>query len=206
MCRANRATRIRPLPLPARDAGFNETSASTAVRLFVERARQHKPSFALEEAQAPMVAELVSRLDGIPLAIELAAARIKVLSVAEINARLKDRFKLLTGGARVLQERQQTLRALVDWSYDLLNAQEQTLLARLAVFVGGFDLEAAETVCAADPVSAEEVLDLLASLSRKIARHVRRIRRQFPLPHAGDDSRLCVREARAEPATGPRAR
>ena len=158
---------IRPLPLPAQDAGFNETSASTAVRLFVERARQHKPSFALEEAQAPMVAELVSRLDGIPLAIELAAARIKVLSIAEINGRLKDRFKLLTGGARVLQERQQTLRALVDWSYDLLNAQEQTLLVRLAVFVGGFDLEAAETVCAADPVSAEEVLDLLASLVEK---------------------------------------
>jgi non-specific serine/threonine protein kinase len=158
---------VRPLPLPGRDVGLEELVSSTAVRLFVERARQHKPNFAPDQAQAPILAELVSRLDGIPLAIELAAARIKVLSLADINVRLKDRFKLLTGGARVLQERQQTLRALVDWSYDLLSPQEQTLLARLTVFVGGFELEAAEQICGADPLSAEEVLDLLGSLVEK---------------------------------------
>jgi len=158
---------VRPLPLPGRDVGLEGLMSSTAVRLFVERARQHKPSFEPDRVQAPILAELVARLDGIPLAIELAAARIKVLSLADINVRLKDRFKLLTGGARVLQERQQTLRALVDWSYDLLSPQEQTLLARLAVFVGGFDLEAAEQICGAEPLSTEEVLDLLASLVEK---------------------------------------
>ena len=97
---------------------------SAAVRLFVERAQAHKPTFALTEREAPAVAELVARLEGIPLAIELAAARMRMLSVADINVRLRDRYKLLTGGSRVLQERQQTLRALVDWSYELLEPQE----------------------------------------------------------------------------------
>ncbi len=97
-------------------------------------------SFELNEREAPAVAELVVRLEGIPLALELAAARVRSLSVADINTRLKDRYKILTGGSRVLQERQQTLRALVDWSYELLNENEQCVLRRLAVFVGGFDL------------------------------------------------------------------
>ena len=92
---------------------------------------------------------------------------MRSLTVAEINNRLKDRYKILTGGARVLQERQQTLRALVDWSFDLLNPREQALFARLAVFVGGFDLAAAEQVCGAAPLQADDVLDLLASLVDK---------------------------------------
>ena len=98
------------------------------------------------------MAELVARLEGIPLALELAAARVRSLTVAEINVRLKDRYKVLSGGARVALERQQTLRALVDWSYDLLQKDEQVLLARLAVFANGFELASAEEVCGVDPL------------------------------------------------------
>jgi tetratricopeptide (TPR) repeat protein len=140
---------------------------STAVRLFVERAQQHKPSFALNAREAPAIAELVARLEGIPLALELAAARVRSLTVPEINTRLTDRYKLLTGGGRVLQERQQTLRALVDWSYELLTKDEQTVLMRLSVFAGGFDLTAAEHVCGDEPLSPDDVLDLLTSLIEK---------------------------------------
>ncbi|MEO8124998.1 MAG: NB-ARC domain-containing protein, partial [Burkholderiales bacterium] len=158
---------VRPLPVPGRGAGVETLMTSTAVRLFVERAQQHKPSFTLNAKEAPAVAELVARLEGIPLALELAAARVRALTVVEINNRLKDRYKLLTGGARVLQERQQTLRALVDWSYDLLNEPEQCVLARLSVFAGGFDLAATEEVCGAEPLSADDVLDVLSSLVEK---------------------------------------
>lgn len=158
---------LLPLPLPARGDGIEALSRSTAVRLFVERARLHKPSFSLNEREAPAVAELVARLEGIPLAIELAAARIRSLTVADINDRLKDRYKLLTGGSRVLQERQQTLRALVDWSYELLEPDEQIVLARLGVFVGGFNLSAAEAVCGGGEVAGDDVLDLLGSLIEK---------------------------------------
>ncbi len=158
---------LRPLPLPGRDASVTQLAASPAVQLFCDRARQNKPTFTLDAEQAPAVAELVARLEGIPLALELAAARVRSLTVAEINSRLKDRYKILTGGARVLQERQQTLRALVDWSYDLLNPQERALFARLGVFVGGFDLAAAEVICSAEPLSAEDILDVLASLVDK---------------------------------------
>jgi predicted ATPase/class 3 adenylate cyclase len=158
---------ILPLPLPDRGAGAETLSKSTAVRLFVERAQSHRPAFALTEKEAPAVAELVARLEGIPLALELAAARVRLLSVADINARLTDRFKLLAGGDRTLQKRQQTLQALVDWSYDLLNDNEKCVLGRLGVFVGGFDMAAAEAVCGADPVDALEVLDLVGSLVEK---------------------------------------
>ena len=155
---------VLPLPLPGRSDSLEVLSRSTAVRLFVERAQQHKPSFELNEREAPSVAELVVRLEGIPLALELAAARVRALSVVEINARLKDRYKLLTGGGRVLLPRQQTLRALVDWSYELLEPGVRTLLDRLSVFVGGFDLAAAEAVCGVEPLESDEVLDLLTSL------------------------------------------
>ena len=158
---------VLPFPVPRRDDGLEALARSTAVRLFVERAQQHKPAFALTEREAPAVAELVARLDGIPLAIELAAARVRALSVADINSRLQDRYKLLTGGSRVLQQRQQTLRALVDWSYELLTAEEQIVLDRLAVFVGGFDLAAAEAVCGIAPLAGADVLDLLQSLIEK---------------------------------------
>lgn len=158
---------ILPLPLPGRGDSVEALAQSTAVRLFVERAQAHKPAFALTEREAPAVAELVARLEGIPLALELAAARVRLLSVGDINSRLKDRFKLLTGGDRTLRKRQQTLRALVDWSYDLLNDSEKCVLERLGVFVGGFDLPAAEAVCGADPVDPLEVLDVLGSLVDK---------------------------------------
>ncbi len=158
---------ILPLPVPKRGDGVEAMLQSSAVRLFVDRAQAHKPAFALNEREAPAVADLVARLEGIPLALELAAARVRSLSVADINTRLKDRYKILTGGARVLQERQQTLRALVDWSYELLTEAEQTLLARLGVFVGGFDMAAAEQVCGDDPLTSDDVLDLLVSLVEK---------------------------------------
>jgi non-specific serine/threonine protein kinase len=158
---------ILPLPVPVRGDSLDVLSRSPAVRLFVERAQAHKPAFALTPEEAPAVAELVARLEGIPLALELAAARVRSLPVAEINKRLADRFKLLTGGSRVLQERQQTLRALVDWSYELLNETEQAVLGRLGVFAGGFDLGAAEVVAGADPLFPEDVMDVLGSLVEK---------------------------------------
>lgn len=158
---------ILPLAVPSKDDSLASLEKSTAVRLFVDRAKAHRPAFALTEKEAPAVAELVARLEGIPLALELAAARVKLLSVADINARLKDRYKLLTGGARTLQARQQTLRALVDWSYDLLNDAEKCVLDRLGVFVGGFDLPAAEAVCGADPVDALDAMDIVGSLVEK---------------------------------------
>lgn len=158
---------VLPLPVPGIGDGVDKLARSTAVRLFVDRAQLHKPSFALTARDAPAIAELVARLEGIPLALELAAARVRSMTVHDINARLKDRYKLLTGGARVLQERQQTLRALVDWSYELLEPAECTLLERLGVFVGGFDLAAAEAVCGVAPLEVDDVLDLLGSLVEK---------------------------------------
>jgi predicted ATPase/class 3 adenylate cyclase len=158
---------VLPLAVPGRHADAESLLRSEAVQLFVERARLQKPSFALNEREAPAIAELCARLEGIPLALELAAARLRSLSVEEINKRLHDRFKLLTGGSRVALERQQTLRALVSWSYDLLQESEQMVLDRLSVFVGGFDLDAAEAVCGADPIAPEDVLDLVTSLVEK---------------------------------------
>lgn len=161
------AVPILPLPVPARGDSLAALQRSTAVRLFVERAQAHKPSFELDEREAPAVAELVARLEGIPLALELAAARVRSLGVADINKRLGDRYKILTGGSRVLQERQQTLRALVDWSYEILKPEEQLVFKRLAVFAGGFDLPAAEAVCGAPPLEDFEVMDRLGSLVEK---------------------------------------
>jgi predicted ATPase/class 3 adenylate cyclase len=158
---------VFPLRVPDRKANAESLLRSDAVQLFVERARLQQPGFTLTEGEAPAVAELCARLEGIPLALELAAARMRSLSVADINARLHDRFKLLTGGSRVALERQQTLRALVNWSYDLLQESEQIVLDRLSVFVGGFDLDAAEIVCGAAPIAPEDVLDLVTSLVDK---------------------------------------
>ncbi len=121
-----------------------------AVRLFVDRAVTIQPTFTLTQQNASALAQICHRLDGIPLAIELAAARVKVLSVEQIAARLDDRFRLLTGGSRTALPRQQTLRSMVDWSYDLLSEPERVLLRRLSAFAGGWRLEAAESVCADD--------------------------------------------------------
>jgi predicted ATPase/class 3 adenylate cyclase len=138
-----------------------------AVRLFVDRASLGLPSFALTPQNAPAVARICQRLDGIPLAIEMAAARVRALSVEQVARRLDDRFRLLTGGSRAALPRQQTLRALVDWGYDLLSDQERSLFGRLSVFAGGWSLEAAEAVCAGDGIESDDVLDLLGRLVDK---------------------------------------
>ena len=134
-----------------------------AVRLFVERAALALPGFALTDANAAAIVEICARLDGIPLAIELAAARVRALPVEQIRARLDDRFRLLTGGSRAALPRQQTLRAAVDWSYDLLSEPERSLFRRLSVFSGGWSPEAAEAI--AGP--AADALDLQTRLVDK---------------------------------------
>jgi predicted ATPase len=161
------AWRVPSLGLPGDDAGADEVADSPAVRLFAERARLVQPTFALDTARAAAVVQACRRLDGIPLAIELAAARVRALSVAEIAARLDDRFALLVGGGRTAVRRQQTLLALVDWSHDLLTSPERALLRRLAVFSGGWTLDAAEAVGAGGEVASEHVLDLLTGLVDK---------------------------------------
>ncbi len=157
------AYRVPSLSLPDVQAA----TQCESVRLFVERATAAQSRFALTESNARAVAQTCQRLDGIPLALELAAARVKVLSVEQIAARLDDRFRLLTGGSRTALPRQQTLRALIDWSYSLLSEQERILFRRLAVFIGGWTLEAAEAVCASDGIESDEVLDLLTRLVDK---------------------------------------
>jgi predicted ATPase/class 3 adenylate cyclase len=138
-----------------------------AVRLFLDRAHAAQPSFEVTAQNAAAVADICSRLDGIPLAIELAAARTRALSVEAIAARLDDRFRLLVSGDQTVLPRQRTLRALIDWSHDLLPDPERLLFRRLAVFAGGFALEAAEEVGGGDGLHAAEVLDLLAHLVEK---------------------------------------
>jgi predicted ATPase/DNA-binding SARP family transcriptional activator len=137
---------------------------SSAVQLFVARATAAAPGFALSSDDAGAVAVLCRRLDGIPLALELAASRVRALSVHELVARLDDRFRLLAAGHRDVPPRQQTLRATIDWSWDLLTEPERMVLRRLAVHADSFALQAAESICAGDGVSAEDVLDLLVRL------------------------------------------
>lgn len=165
---------VPPLSLPEHwrgELGSADTaeklSQFEAVRLFIDRATAVHPAFQVTNENAPAVAEICWRLDGIPLAIELAAARVKVLSVEQIAGRLNDRFHLLTHGSRTAMPRQQTLRALIDWSYDLLTEPERVLLCRLAVFGRGRTLEAVEAVCAGDGVEEWEILDLLTQLVDK---------------------------------------
>ncbi|MBI3659152.1 tetratricopeptide repeat protein [Candidatus Acetothermia bacterium] len=138
-----------------------------SVSLFVERARANESKFRLSEENAQAIAQVCSQLDGIPLAIELAAARVRALSVEQIAARLDDRFHLLTGGNRAALPRHQTLQATMDWSYQLLSEKEQALLRRLSVFAGGWTLEAAEAVCADELIQSQEVLKLLMHLVDK---------------------------------------
>jgi predicted ATPase len=136
-------------------------------RLFVERATTLDPSFAVDQHHVATIAEICHRLDGIPLAIELAASRVNVLSVEQIASRLQDRFRLLTGGSRSSVARQRTLEATVDWSYDLLSEAERHVLRALSVFPGGWSLEAAEEVCSGDDVEKDDMLDLLSHLVDK---------------------------------------
>jgi predicted ATPase/class 3 adenylate cyclase len=155
---------VPSMSTPDEAAALEAVGASDAVQLFVERARAVEQDFALTAHNASAIAELCRRLDGIPLAIELAAARVGMLTPAELARRLDQRFRLLTGRDRGAVERHQTLRAAVDWSYDLLTPSERRLLDRLSVFAGAFTLDAAEFVTAGDGITAADVFDLLASL------------------------------------------
>ena len=153
---------------------IEQLSQYEAVRLFIDRASLVSPHFAVDKGNAPFIAQICHRLDGIPLALELAAARVKVLTVEQISKRLDDRFRLLTGGSRTALPRQQTLRALIDWSYDLLSEDERLLLRRLSAFADSWTLEAAEEVCVrqndtsySQSILSYEVLDLLSQLVNK---------------------------------------
>jgi non-specific serine/threonine protein kinase len=156
--------RVPSLAAPPPGAPAEAVAASAAGRLFVERARAAQPDFRLTGDNAAAVAEICWRLDGIPLALELAAARARTLPVEQIAARLDDRFRLLTGGGRAAAARHRTLRAAIAWSDALLTEPERALLRRLSVFAGGWSLDAAEAVGAGDGIAGWEVLDLLARL------------------------------------------
>jgi len=165
-----RVFRVPSLSLPpvgTPTLGRTEVLGFEAVQLFVDRARSHTPDFTLDDTNAAHVVSLCGHLDGIPLAIELAAARLPSLSIADIEDHLGDRFRLLTGGSRSALPRQQTLRALIDWSYELLNYRDRAVLDRLAVFAGGFDLHSAQEVCATEDVESFEVIDAISSLVDK---------------------------------------
>ncbi len=152
------------LSLADPSASAEDIARSEAVQLFIERARRQLPDFDLTAARASVVAELCTHLDGIPLAVELAAARVRSLSVEQINARLHDRFKLLTSKNSAAPPRQQTLRSALDWSFDLLAEDERTVLRRLAIFPGSFSLEAATAVASDAAIDEFAVVDLLAQL------------------------------------------
>ena len=165
--RAEQEVPVAPLALPAERPGevaLPAAAASPAVQLFVARAQAVKPAFTLDERTAAAVGAICRRLDGLPLAIELAAARVRILPPDQLLNRLDERLQLLTGGSRDLPARQQTLRATIAWSHDLLDAEEQMLFARLSVFAGGCTFEAAEAVCAAAGDLGIEMLDGLEAL------------------------------------------
>ena len=157
---------VPPLPLPAPDAVSAPATLMecASIALFVQRAAAGRPDFTLTAKNADAVVDICRRLDGLPLAIELAAARVKILPPAELLARIERRLELLTGGARDLPERQQTLRGAIKWSYDLLTPPEQKLFRRLSVFAGGCTLEGAEAVCNTCEDLGVDVLDGVASL------------------------------------------
>jgi predicted ATPase/class 3 adenylate cyclase len=161
--------RVPSLSLPDPDATMSTERLMQyeAVQLFVDRARIAHPGFELTSRNGAGVARICRRLDGIPLAIELAAARVAVLSLEQIAERLNDRFRLLTGGSRTALPRHKTLRGAMEWSYDLLLEKEQMLLRRLSVFAGGWTLDAAEVVCGYDGIDRQEVLNVLSHLVDK---------------------------------------
>ena len=169
--------RVDPLSVPEADRdgdrGAHRAPAAEelvrydAVRLFVERARLRSPHFELTEENVKAVAQICRGLEGMPLAIELAAARVRALSVEQIARRLEDSLKLLRGDSRTAAPRQRTLHATLDWSYNLLSTEERALLRRLSVFAGGWTLEGAETVGTGDDIQEEDVLELLTNLMDK---------------------------------------
>jgi predicted ATPase/class 3 adenylate cyclase len=200
------------LPEPEVDS-TEELTGSDAVLLFAERARSHDLGFSLDDQSAQLVATICRRLDGIPLALELAAARLTSMSLRQVAERLDQRFRLLTGGSRNAMPRQQTLQATVDWSFGLLPAAEREMLTRMSVFAGGFELEAAEVVCTTAAIDALDVIDLLGSLVDKSLvvadRHsdsvryrlletIRQYSAQELLKAAGDAEVVRIRDRHAE--------
>ena len=159
--------RVPPLSLPRPGDSGSSAESSDAVALFIDRACAQGTGLSFDEATAPLVVSICARLDGLPLAIELAAARLRSLSLRGLADRLDQRFRLLTGGSRTAPARQQTLEATVDWSYSLLHGAEQLLLGRLSVFAETFDLDAAEAVCGFGDIEAFDVTGLLGSLVDK---------------------------------------
>jgi len=220
--------RVPPLSLPVPgDAGLRAAESSDAVALFADRARAQGTALSLDEETAPLVASICARLDGLPLALELAAARLRTLSLRGLADRLDQRFRLLTGGDRTALERQQTLQAAVDWSYSLLHRAEKLLLRRLSVFAESFDMAAAEAVCGVAGIEPLDVTGLLGSLVDKslvvaepsgpaLRYRLLETIRQFAaerLAETGDDQAaagaahcahyLAVAEAAAPQLTGP---
>ena len=159
--------RVPSLTVPEERASAARLGKADAVRLFVDRASYARPSFALDEENASTIAAICRDLDGIPLAIELAAARVRMLSPDQIAKELDDRFRLLTGGGRAVAPRHETLRASIDWSHELCSAQERILLRRLSVWTGGFSLEGAEAVSADEALDSRAVLEPLTGLVDK---------------------------------------
>ena len=161
--------RVPSLSLPSRKAEYTPETLIQfeAVNLFVERAILIKPDFTITKNNVTTLVQVCHQLDGIPLAIELAAARIRSMPIEQLATRLEDRFRILTGGSRTALPRQQTLRALIDWSYDLLEENQKALLCRLSVFVGGCTLESVEAVCCGEGIDSWEVLELLTALCDK---------------------------------------
>ncbi len=158
---------VPALALPGQDEALEGLTTYAAVQLFIDRGQAVQPAFQVTNANAPALAQVCAMLEGMPLAIELAAARLRSLSLESLAERLGDRFRLLTGGGRNHLPRHQTLRATIDWSHDLLTAPEQLLFRRLAVFDGGWSLWAAEGICADDALDTTEIFDLLESLVDK---------------------------------------
>ncbi|WP_315987478.1 ATP-binding protein [Actinomadura sp. HBU206391] len=160
---------VAPLSVPAPDQPMPSYNLDEfeATRLFMERSAEAVPELVVTDGARRAVMRLCQRLDGIPLAIELAAVRLRSLSPEQILKRLDDRFRLLTGGDRTASRRQQTLRAAIDWSHDLCSPGERTLWGRLSIFAGGFDLQAAEDVCSSDAIPPEDIYDLVAGLIDK---------------------------------------
>ena len=177
---------------PGSPEAFERVAACDAVQLFIDRGRAVLPGFALTEENAEAIGQICLRLDGIPLAVELAAARVRSLPPHQIAARLDNRFRLLTGGSRTSLPRHRTLRAAMDWSFDMLGEPEQALLPRLSAFAGSFSLEAAEAVATGGAVDRDEVIDLLARLvDKSLLMPGGRVDRG-QVSHARNHSRLCA--------------
>ena len=197
---AERVHRLAPLECPPvkADITAGEAKAYAAVQLFVERATASVDGFSLDDASAPAVSEICRRLDGIPLAIELAAARVEFFGVATLASRLDNMFGVLTQGRRFALPRHQTLRATLDWGYNLLSPAEQTTLSRIAIFRATFTLDSALAVVVGPAISAEDAIDALANLVAKSMLNADSTGATVAVPVAGGDPPVRQRKARGQ--------